>query len=54
MAEILNRLVLKATPETWEAIIKSLPAKTGSLTIKEMNRRRAERQIRESRAESSG
>jgi hypothetical protein len=53
--EILSRLILKTPPETWEAIIKTLPAKTwGSLTEKEFKRRVAERQIKATREESSG
>jgi hypothetical protein len=47
MGKILSLLILKTSPETWEAIIKTLPPRTGALTMKEQERRRAEREIRQ-------
>lgn len=46
MGKILNLLILRASPETWEAIMKTLPPKTRGLTTKEEKRRWAEREIR--------
>jgi hypothetical protein len=47
MGDILSLLIWKTSPETWEAIIKAMPPKTGTLTPKEQKRRRAEREIRD-------
>jgi len=48
MGDILSPLIMKAPPETWEAIIKTFPPKSGgSLTMKDLKRMGAEREIRQ-------
>ena len=50
MAKILSRLILKASDETWQEILKQFPAKPwAELTEKEQKRRMVERKIREAR-----
>ena len=54
MGKLLSRLVLKASEETWQEILKEFPPKPwAELTKKEQERRIVERQVKAAREESS-